>query len=102
MNVTSIEQEVIDGYPILSLIVDGRSVVWTKYEKLYLTERYGIVSLGDEFSEKRVTIPADPELGQPEQELIGVTDDPEIVQIFVDWINGFDIGKKVVVGEWER
>lgn len=70
-----------DGYPMLSVYVDGKRATFLTEQKFLHT--FGIVIFDESsmFSEYKATIPANPRNGIPEPEVVTGSDDPVLVEL---------------------
>jgi hypothetical protein len=90
MNVSSV-REIKEGiYPVLELIVDGKRSLMGLDQKRTLLEEYGVVFLGADFEQDyQVTIPEDDANNQPKITLRGFTDDPDVVQPYLEFLEKY-------------
>lgn len=87
MKIGKHEVVVRDHYPVLEVEIDGKVARISTEQKAL---QYGFVYLGPEFEEDyTATLPADPEDGRPEDQILyGSSDDEQLVAIVREFVEG--------------
>lgn len=89
----NVRREKAGIYPVLEVEVNGKWARLSFDNKLTVLDEFGLLFLGAEFEgdkQYRHAIPADEADGRGAMVLEGFTDDPEIIAVFREWLDGFN------------